>query len=117
MSPAVTSIVNGSKIWCLPAYTTILSQTFSPNGDYLAVGNDRGRIAIFRVDDLVSAGRDNSETEVDKLSCLFYFDVHNGDDSTSFSSVDSVNTLSTTKAFLIAGISSTNSARILAWNW
>jgi hypothetical protein len=25
--------------------------------------------------------------------------------------------LSTTKAFLIAGISSTNSARILAWNW
>ena len=101
MSPAVSSTANGSKIWCLPAYTTILCQTFSPNGDFLAVGNDRGRIAIFRVDDLVSAGRDNNESEVDKLSCLFYFDVNNDDASASFSSDVSVNTLSTTKTFLM----------------
>lgn len=111
MSPAVTA--SNTKITSLPAYTTILSQVFSPNGDYLAVGSTRGRIAIFRVTDLVSSGRGEGRTVVDKSGCLFYFDL-----STIESSNESVNSLSTTKAFLIASVSSSNdSARILAWSW
>ena len=111
MSPAVTG--SNNKVTGLPAYTTILSQVFSPTGDHLAVGSARGRIAIFRVTDLVSAGRSEDRTGVGKSGCLFYFDVSAGE-----SSNESVNTLSTTKAFLIASVSSSNdTARILAWSW
>ena len=70
MSPTSTPATNASKIWCLPAYTTILCQTFSPKNDYLAVGSDRGRIAIFRVSDLVSAGRENTGSGEYKRKCF-----------------------------------------------
>ena len=33
----------------LPAYTTITAQSFTKDGLYLAVGNDQGRLAIFKV--------------------------------------------------------------------
>ena len=111
MSPSLTGC--NSKIASLPAYTTLLAQVFSPNGDHLAVGSARGRIAVFRVTDLVSAGRGEDRTGVDKPCCLFYFDVSAGE-----SSNESVNSLATTKAFLIASVSSSSdSARILAWSW
>jgi len=57
--------------------------------------------------------------DTSKLSCLFYLDVNESSDDTTFTTHESVNTLSTTKTFLIAGISSsrTNSAKILAWAW
>ena len=32
----------------LPAYTTITAQSFTKDGLYLAVGNDQGRLAIFK---------------------------------------------------------------------
>ena len=108
------SIESSPKILSLPAYTTILSQAFSPKGDYLAVGSERGRIAIFRISDLVSAGRDKS-IETDKLTCLFFFDIG----TASLKSTESVNTLSSTKDFLIGGISSLaeNTSKILGWAW
>ncbi len=58
-------------------------------------------------------------TDSSKMSCLLYLDVNESNDDTPFTSSDSVNTLSTTKTFLIAGISAskTNSAKILAWAW
>ena len=34
----------------LPEYTTLFSQCFSPDGKYLAVGDDRGRVALFILD-------------------------------------------------------------------
>lgn len=54
-----------------------------------------------------------------KMSCLFYLDVNDSSDVTTFTTSDSINTLSTTNTFLIAGISAskTNSAKILAWAW
>ena len=74
-----------TKIFRLPAYTTILSQAFCPDGKYLAVGSDFGRIAIFKVANLVSEGRSTKENSqslektkarVDrKDSSSFYFDV------------------------------------------
>ena len=33
----------------LPAYTTITCQSFTKDGQFLAVGNDQGRLAIFKV--------------------------------------------------------------------
>ena len=33
----------------LPAYTTITAQSFTKDGLYLAVGSDQGRLAIFKV--------------------------------------------------------------------
>ena len=74
-----------TKVFRLPAYTTILSQAFSPDGNYLAVGSDFGRIAIFKVSNLVSEGRSHKENSQavektkDRLarkdSSIFYFDV------------------------------------------
>ena len=73
-----------TKIFRLPAYTTILCQTFSPDGNYLAVGSDFGRIAIFKIANLVSEGRskENSassesfkDTVPKKGSSIFFFDV------------------------------------------
>ena len=108
-------IAPSNKILSLPAYTTILCQAFSPKGDYLAVGSERGRIAIFQLSDLVSVGGDDSESGAEKLSCLFYFDVSSDE---SKKSGGSVNTLATTKTFLIASVSASDtSAGIFAWSW
>ena len=66
-----------TKVFRLPAYTTILSQAFSPDGNYLAVGSDFGRIAIFKVSNLVSEGRSQKENSqsVDKIPGLSCFMV------------------------------------------
>ena len=74
-----------TKIFRLPAYTTILCQTFSPDGNYLAVGSDFGRIAIFKIANIVSEGRASKENEASsdicknknrkKNSSIFHFDV------------------------------------------
>ena len=76
-----------TKILRLPAYTTILCQTFSADGNYLAVGSDFGRIAIFKISLLVSEGRNskdkvndaNTRNELKKNSSIFYFDVGSND--------------------------------------
>ena len=80
-----------TKILRLPAYTTILSQTFSSDGNYLAVCSDFGRIAIFKISVLVSEGRNSKDKVNDaitknglkKNSSIFYFDVGSNDILTS----------------------------------
>ena len=73
-----------TKIFRLPAYTTILCQTFSPDGNYLAVGSDFGRIAVFKIDNIVSEGRTTKDEAssnthkskgTSKNSSIFHFDV------------------------------------------
>ena len=73
-----------TKIFRLPAYTTILCQSFSPDGNYLAVGSDFGRIAVFKIDSIVSEGRSTKDhVSLDPLQSkgakknlsIFHFDV------------------------------------------
>ena len=73
-----------TKIFRLPAYTTILCQSFSPDGNYLAVGSDFGRIAVFKIDNIVSEGRSTKDqVSLDPLKSkgakknvsIFHFDV------------------------------------------
>ena len=82
-----------AKVFRLPAYTTILCQSFSLDGNYLAVGSDFGRIAVYKVANLVSEGRstkDNQigqnkskEKSVKKNSAFLYFDVRSSEASGS----------------------------------
>ena len=75
--------IKNTKILRLPAYTTILCQSFSLDGNYLAVGSDFGRIAIYKISVLVSEGRQPKDKSNDALnkcttkknSSFFYFDV------------------------------------------
>ena len=78
--------IKNTKILRLPAYTTILCQTFSSDGNYLAVGSDFGRIAIYKISTLVSEGRNSKDktndldkSTIKKNSSLFYFDVGSND--------------------------------------
>ena len=40
------------SVTSLSEYTTLFSQCFSPDGKYLAVGDDRGRVAVFKLDQI-----------------------------------------------------------------
>ena len=78
--------IKNTKILRLPAYTTILCQRFSSDGNYLAVGSDFGRIAIYKISTLVSEGRNSKDktndldkSTIKKNSSLFYFDVGSND--------------------------------------
>lgn len=106
------------KIWNFPSYSTILTQTFSPDGNHLALGNDRGIIAIFSVNDLLSSGR-NANANDSGASCSFFFRALSHSQDVKFANGDSVNVLVSTKTFLVAAVSvrATNSAKIVAWNW
>ena len=71
-----------TKIFRLPAYTTILCQAFSLDGNYIAVGSDFGRIAIFKIADVVSEGRNSgdaslgaSKNKSTKSKAFFHFDT------------------------------------------
>ena len=71
-----------TKIFRLPAYTTILCQAFSLDGNYIAVGSDFGRIAIFKIADVVSEGRNSgdassgaSKNKSTKSKAFFHFDA------------------------------------------
>ena len=73
-----------TKIFRLPAYTTILCQAFSLDGNYIAVGSDFGRIAIFKIADVVSEGRNSGELDASlgarknkstKSKAFFHFDA------------------------------------------
>lgn len=41
----------------IPEYTTLFSQCFSPDGKHLAIGDDRGRVAIFILDQIALNSR------------------------------------------------------------
>jgi hypothetical protein len=106
------------KIWNFPSYSTILTQTFSPDGNHLALGNDRGIVAIFSVNDLLSSGRNASGNDSGAL-CSFFFQALDSGTNDKFSAGDSVNVLVSTKDFLVAAVTvrAANSAKILAWHW
>ncbi len=62
MSPATTTAAAPS-LSNLPVYCTVLSQSLSPDGRWLAVGEERGRMEVFRVEDLVErkgSGQENA---------------------------------------------------------
>lgn len=102
-----------ASLLSLPAYTTVMAQIFSPDGQLLACASDKGRLAFFKVSDLVSEGRKGGEDNLKKEfeesgSCFFHFSL---DDSC-------FNCLASTKDFLIAGVRQGSSqASIMAWAW
>ena len=51
----------------LPAYTTITSQSYTEDGEYLAIANDHGRVAIFKVPQIID--------KESKGNAIFQFEV------------------------------------------
>lgn len=93
----------------LPAYTTITAQSFSPNGEYLAIGNDQGQVCIFKT--LRIFGKDKP--------LVFQFNAGLILDDENSKHKGCVNAMKSTDTFLIIAISRPveSEAAIVAFNW
>jgi len=126
--------IKNTKIFRLPAYTTILCQTFSSDGNYLAVGSDFGRIAIFKISVLVSEGRNCKDKPSDvhknntkKNSSIFHFDVGSNNVLAAreiykpdrWSVLDLATCGGDSNSFLLASVSDKYSGRcsVVAYSW
>lgn len=100
-------------LYALPAYTTITAQSFSQDGQYLAVSNDLGRIAIFNVPQII----DNES----KGQAVFHFEAASTLDLDKVKgrhrNKGCVNSLKTIKGTLLVAVSQESSAAILAFAW
>ena len=98
-------------LYALPAYTTITAQSFSQDGQYLAVSNDLGRIAIFNVPQII----DNDS----KGQAVFHFEAAStlDFDKGKGRNKGCVNSLKTIKGTLLVAVSQESSAAILAFAW
>ena len=95
----------------LPAYTTITAQSFTKDGQYLAVASDQGRLAIFKVMQIL---------EKNQPSLIFQFEaasVLDEDVNTRFKGC--INAMKTLNETLILAIARpvTNEAGIIAFHW
>lgn len=102
----------------LPAYTTITSQCFSKDGQFLVTANDQGRIAIFKVTDIID------QTESNQV--FFQFEAGSALEESSRSTNKKnggggcINSLISTKDFLIAALSRPTvnaDPAIVAFSW
>ena len=92
----------------LPAYTTITAQSFSHDGQFLAIANDQGKIAVYKVVNIL-----------EKLNPLhFTFDAGTCLDPKS-QARGCINALATISDTLIVAISrpSYDEAAIVAFHW
>ncbi len=60
-------IVPKSSLSYLPEYCTVLAQAMSPDGALLAVGEERGRVDVFRVEDIVERRKDDDADDQDAV--------------------------------------------------
>jgi len=96
----------------LPAYTTITAQSFTKDGLYLAVGNDQGRLAIFKVMQILEKNQPTLIFQFEAASIL-----DQGVNQTRFKGC--INSMKTLKETLILAISrpASNEAAIVAFHW
>ena len=96
----------------LPAYTTITAQSFTKDGLYLAVGNDQGRLAIFKVMQILEKNQPTLIFQFEAASIL-----DQGVNQTRFKGC--INSMKTLKDTLIVAISrpASNEAAIVAFHW
>ena len=96
----------------LPAYTTITAQSFTKDGLYLAVGNDQGRLAIFKVMQILEKNQPTLIFQFEAASIL-----DQGVNQTRFKGC--INSMKTLKETLIVAISrpASNEAAIVAFHW
>ena len=96
----------------LPAYTTITSQSYTEDGEYLAIANDQGRVAIFKVPQIID--------KESKGNAIFQFDAASILDGPTKGYKGCVNALKTIKDNLIVAISrpiANREAAIVAFSW
>ena len=96
----------------LPAYTTITAQSFTKDGLYLAVGNDQGRLAIFKVMQILEKNQPTLIFQFEAASIL-----DQAVNQTRFKGC--INSMKTLKETLIVAISrpASNEAAIVAFHW
>ena len=99
------------KLLSLPAYTTITAQSFSQDGQYLAICNDQGRIAIFNVPQII-----DKDT---KSQAFYHFEAASILDGQIKGRKGCINASKTLKDTLILAISrpSHQEPAILAFSW
>ena len=100
------------KLTMLPAYTTITAQVYSQDGKYLAVGNDQGKIVVFKVMKILE------KTDEKSNHVQFQFDAGKALDPEA-KAPGSINDLKTLKDTVIVAISrpGTNESALLGYLW
>ncbi len=101
----------GDVLTNLPAYTTVTAQSFSKNGEFLAVGSDEGVLAIYKMHQVF---------EKDGTSPLvFHTEAASALDETNARSKGCITAMKTFNDTLIVAISRpvTNEAAIVAFYW
>ena len=97
-----------NNILSLPAYTTVTAQAFSQDGEYLAIANDYGKIAIFKTVALIDSESKKSNVlafQFDCGACLGH-------------AKSCINALKTMEDFLIVAITQpAGTPFILAFQW
>ena len=82
----------------VPEYQTIFSQCFSPDGQFLAVGDERGRIVVYNVLALISREDHHAQGDVGHVATHVSFSISDSDKN-----VLPVLTLATSRTHLLVG--------------
>ena len=97
-----------SSLLTLPAYTTVTSQAFSTDGEYLATANDFGKIAIFKTVALIDSESKKSNVLVFQFDC----------GACLGHTKSCVNALKTLENYLIVALTQpVGTPFVLAFNW
>lgn len=111
-----TSVV--PAIFRLGGYTTIMSQSFSPDGQLLVAASDAGTIAIFKTKDLAALNR-SPVKGANSDCCMWTFDI-----STAAAGAEaeeacswSIQSISSGSDILFVGACNTSRSLVLGFRW
>jgi len=71
-----TPVASATTMSRLPAYTTILCQSFSPDGSLLVIASDFGKVAVFKTKEMAaSSSANDSEDQKTVKGCFWQLNV------------------------------------------